>query len=145
MGLTPSPTAGGEGGGEGCPLVWPPPTWRGGSGRPSPNLSHCDGRGTLEPCDPVVTPCSICLTSAAEPGRLLASFSSRRRINASSPEGRSGACQLGATGGVFRCWVMIATLSSPINGGRPVTSSYSIAPSEYRSDLGVTSPPIACS
>ena len=51
----------------------------------------------------------------------------------------------GATGGVFRCCEMMATDSSPTKGGRPQTISYSIAPSEYRSERAVTSPPIACS
>ncbi len=49
------------------------------------------------------------------------SFSSRRRISASRPRGQSGRCQEGATGGVFRCWPMIATDSSPRKGGRPVS------------------------
>ena len=42
-------------------------------------------------------------------GRFEGSFSSRRSTSASSPGGQSGRCQLGATGGVFRCWPMIAT------------------------------------
>ena len=37
--------------------------------------------------------------------------------------GQSGVCQDGATGGVLMCWLMIATGSSPRNGGRPVTIS----------------------
>ena len=48
-------------------------------------------------------------TSAALAGRFDGSFSSRRRISASSAGGQSGRCQDGATGGVFRCWPMIAT------------------------------------
>jgi hypothetical protein len=31
---------------------------------------------------------------------------------------------------VFRCWPIIATLSSPTKGGRPQTISYSMAPRE---------------
>ncbi len=37
--------------------------------------------------------------------------------------GQSGRCQAGATGGVLRCWPMMAMLSSPTKGGRPVTIS----------------------
>ena len=37
--------------------------------------------------------------------------------------GQSGRCQVGATGVVLRCWPMMATVSSPTNGGRPVTIS----------------------
>ena len=57
------------------------------------------------------------------PAASTASFSSRRRISASRPGGQSGRCQDGATGGVFRCWPMIATRSSPTKGGRPQTIS----------------------
>jgi len=62
-------------------------------------------------------------TSLAEEGRLPGSFSNKRSSNASSAGGQSGRCQVGATGGVFKCWPMMATLSSPTNGGRPQTIS----------------------
>ena len=58
---------------------------------------------------------------AAVAGRFDASFSSRRRINASRPGGRSGVYQLGATGGALRCWLMIAT-------DRPTSSAVNVRP-----------------
>ena len=66
-------------------------------------------------------------------------------MSASSGLGHSFLCHVGATGGVLMCWPMMATESSPRNGGLPHTISYSMAPNEYRSALGLTSPPIACS
>ena len=69
-------------------------------------------------------------TSVADWGRSAGSLANKRRINASNARGQSLLCQVGATGGVLMCWPMIATGSSPRNGGLPVTISWSIAPNE---------------
>ena len=84
-------------------------------------------------------------TSEADSGRSDGSLASNRRMRASKDRGHPELCHVGATGGVLMCWPMMATESSPKNGGRPVTISYNMAPREYRSDCGVTSPPMACS
>ena len=85
------------------------------------------------------------MTSDAEDGLSVGPFSSSRRTSISNAGGTSGLCHVGATGGVLRCWPIMATSLSPRNGGLPVTISYSMAPREYRSARGVTSPPMACS
>jgi hypothetical protein len=83
--------------------------------------------------------------TAALSGRSARSFANKRIISESSVCGNDWLCQLSATGGVLMCCPIIAISSSPRNGGLPVTISYSIAPSEYKSDLEVISPPVACS
>ena len=60
---------------------------------------------------------------AALSGRSSGSLARERMMSASSARGTSGLCQEGATGAVLMCCEMIATGSSPRNGGRPVTIS----------------------
>ena len=62
-------------------------------------------------------------TSVAEPGRSDRFLAKRRIIKASRGRGQPALCQVGATGGVLMCWPMMATASSPRNGGLPVTIS----------------------
>ena len=55
-------------------------------------------------------------------GRPLRAGPSPAGAGSASPAacGTRGLCQVGATGAVLTCWLMIATGSSPRNGGRPV-------------------------
>ena len=49
---------------------------------------------------------------------------------ASSFGGTSGLCADGGTGASFTCLYAIATGVSPVNGGRPASSSYKTHPNE---------------
>jgi hypothetical protein len=51
----------------------------------------------------------------------------------------------GAGGVSATCLSAIATAESPSNGSRPVSSSKSTIPIEYRSDCALTGRPWACS
>ena len=75
-----------------------------------------------------VTRPSTSTTSDADAGRSSGAFCSRWRISSSRSGGQCSVCQLGATGGVLMCCEITDVGSSPTKGGRPVTSSYSIAP-----------------
>ena len=62
-------------------------------------------------------------TSVADLGRSTGFLAKRRIIKASRARGHCPLCQVGATGWVLMCWPMMATESSPRNGGLPVTIS----------------------
>ena len=69
-------------------------------------------------------------TSAAVAGRSAGTFASSARISASRSGGQCSEFHDGATGVELMCCEITAVGESPANGGFPVTSSYSIAPSE---------------
>src|SRR6266536_6086839 len=86
------------------------------------------GAATGDGVDAFSTAARLLLTSSALGGRFPGSFSRIWRIKASSRGGQPGLCHVGATGAVVRCCEMTATVSSPTNGGRPVTISYNTQP-----------------
>jgi hypothetical protein len=67
--------------------------------------------------------CSSARTAEALSGRWSGDLASSRRTRSSSARGISGRWRDGATGSMFRCWLMIATASSPGKGGWPVSIS----------------------
>ncbi|CAB5068310.1 unannotated protein [freshwater metagenome] len=64
---------------------------------------------------------------------------------ASKSSGTSGTSSLSRGGSLCTCLYAIATGFSPVNGGRPVVSSYITMPREYRSLRGSGWAPCACS
>ena len=71
---------------------------------------------------------SSATTAPASAGRAAGSFSSNASTSASIGGVTFALCHVGETGAVFKCCEMTVTASSPRNGGRPVSISYSEVP-----------------
>ena len=63
----------------------------------------------------------------------------------SSTSGTRGLIELGGGGTRFMIWNMTEVTSSPVNGGRPVSISWRITPSEKMSERGSARLPATCS
>ena len=72
---------------------------------------------------------SACSSAAALAGRRAGSLS-RRRITSASSAADTGAWRLGGSGTVNRWSAMISPAPSAVSGGRPVSSSYRMQPTE---------------
>ena len=99
--------------------------------------------GSVTMTGAAVPPPSIRSTSAAA-GRSVGWGASSCRQSCSRLAGTAGLNVLGASG----CDRLLAASTSniePRNGNRPVIASYSIVPTAYQSEAGVSDPPVACS
>jgi hypothetical protein len=83
-------------------------------------------------------------TSGADAGRSAGDFASSLNTSASRRPGTPSRNTRGGLGATLRCW-LTTSARVPSNGGRPTRSSYSVAPSEYRSLRTVTGSPRASS
>lgn len=82
---------------------------------------------------------------SAEPGRASGSLVSICRMKASSAAGSSGTNSEGLGGRASTCFISRSTGEVPVKGSRPVTISKATTPRAYRSVMGPTGWPRACS
>ena len=78
---------------------------------------------------------------AAEEGRRAGSLARAAWQASASRAGTQGASWRTGTGWSWRCALATRAGEGPENGGRPHSSSYSTAPSEYTSEAGVAGSP----
>jgi hypothetical protein len=75
--------------------------------------------------------------AAAEEGRRAGSLARAASQASARRAGTQGASRLTGNGWSWRCALATSAGEPPENGGRPHSSSYSTAPSEYTSEAGV--------
>ena len=110
----------------------------------TPEVASTCSAETLLPAVSAMRRSSV-TTSDASAGRSSGAFASKRMIIVSSDRDTFGLWYEGATGTVLMCCEITATTSSPTNGACPVTISYRMQPTAYRSLRASACRPIACS
>ena len=83
--------------------------------------------------------------SPASAGRSAGSRLVAASTSWSTAAGMPGTSEEGAGIAELTCWYATESGVSPVNGWRPVSSSKSITPAEYTSDLGPVASPVTCS